>query len=102
MGAYLSREEEAPDHYTLLEVSEDASQDDIKVRVPRLQHFFADTAHKPVLQRSFRRLALIHHPDKNKDDTEAATKRFAELQEAYGVSECSPGACSSHSLTHAK
>ncbi|OCH94891.1 DnaJ-domain-containing protein [Obba rivulosa] len=54
-----------PDYYTLLEVDEAASQDEIR--------------------RSFRRLALIHHPDKNHDDTEAATQRFAALQQAYEV-----------------
>ncbi|KAF8072104.1 DnaJ domain-containing protein [Lyophyllum atratum] len=53
------------DFYELLEVDENATADEIK--------------------RSFRRLALIHHPDKNKDDVEAATKRFATLQEAYEV-----------------
>ncbi|KAF5367046.1 hypothetical protein D9758_004051 [Tetrapyrgos nigripes] len=55
----------APDYYTLLEVEENASSDEIK--------------------RSFRRLALIHHPDKNVDDPEGATKRFAALQQAYEV-----------------
>ncbi|EMD33296.1 hypothetical protein CERSUDRAFT_160177 [Gelatoporia subvermispora B] len=53
------------DYYALLEVDESATQDEIR--------------------RSFRRLALIHHPDKNHDDTEAATKRFATLQQAYEV-----------------
>ncbi|KDQ53113.1 hypothetical protein JAAARDRAFT_39486 [Jaapia argillacea MUCL 33604] len=52
-----------PDYYTLLEVEENATQDEIK--------------------KSFRRLALLHHPDKNKDDIEGSTQRFAELQRAY-------------------
>ncbi|KAL7279397.1 hypothetical protein ACG7TL_007238 [Trametes sanguinea] len=54
-----------PDYYALLEVDESATADEIK--------------------RSFRRLALLHHPDKNVDDTEAATKRFAAIQQAYEV-----------------
>ncbi|KAG5646097.1 hypothetical protein DXG03_004336 [Asterophora parasitica] len=54
-----------PDYYELLEVDENATADEIK--------------------RSFRRLALVHHPDKNKDDVEGATKRFATLQQAYEV-----------------
>ncbi|RDB30998.1 DnaJ subfamily C member 21 [Hypsizygus marmoreus] len=53
------------DYYELLEVDENAAADEIK--------------------RSFRRLALIHHPDKNQDDVESATKRFAALQQAYEV-----------------
>ncbi|KAF8905002.1 DnaJ domain-containing protein [Gymnopilus junonius] len=53
------------DYYKLLEVSEDASTDEIK--------------------RSFRRLALIHHPDKNHNDIEEATRKFAGLQQAYEV-----------------
>ena len=53
------------DYYVLLEVSEDATGEEIK--------------------RSFRRLALKHHPDKNADDVEAATKRFAAIQQAYEV-----------------
>ncbi|KAF8876738.1 DnaJ domain-containing protein [Infundibulicybe gibba] len=54
-----------PDYYQLLEVDENASADEIK--------------------KSFRRLALVHHPDKNQDDVEGATKRFATLQQAYEV-----------------
>ncbi|KZT29926.1 DnaJ-domain-containing protein [Neolentinus lepideus HHB14362 ss-1] len=58
------------DYYALLEVDESASADDIKARG----------------NRSFRRLALIHHPDKNKDDAEGATKRFTAIQQAYEAS----------------
>ncbi|KAK7686133.1 hypothetical protein QCA50_010945 [Cerrena zonata] len=71
MGARESRPEggstEAapPDYYTLLEVEESATQDEIR--------------------KSFRRLALIHHPDKNHDNIDEATKKFAELQQAYEV-----------------
>ncbi|EJD06489.1 DnaJ-domain-containing protein [Fomitiporia mediterranea MF3/22] len=71
MGANESRqstteEQEGPeDYYALLEVAEDATAEEIK--------------------RSFRRLALKHHPDKNTNDIEAATKRFAAIQQAYEV-----------------
>ncbi|KAH9995729.1 DnaJ domain-containing protein [Russula vinacea] len=73
MGASESRSQQEadddgstpPDYYTILEVDENASADEIK--------------------RSFRRLALIHHPDKNQDDPEGATRRFATLQQAYEV-----------------
>ncbi|KAH9925541.1 uncharacterized protein B0H18DRAFT_876978 [Fomitopsis serialis] len=55
----------APDYYALLEVDDNATADEIR--------------------RSFRRLALIHHPDKNPDNIDDATKRFATLQQAYEV-----------------
>ncbi|GLB40594.1 putative dnaJ molecular chaperone homology domain [Lyophyllum shimeji] len=64
-GGPQPQEYSVPDYYQLLEVDENATADEIK--------------------RSFRRLALIHHPDKNKDDVEGATKRFAILQQAYEV-----------------
>ncbi|KZT41263.1 DnaJ-domain-containing protein [Sistotremastrum suecicum HHB10207 ss-3] len=55
--------EDQQDYYTLLGVSEDATSDDIKA--------------------TFRKLALVHHPDKNADDIEGATQRFAAIQQAY-------------------
>ncbi|KAG9121798.1 hypothetical protein FRC07_002100 [Ceratobasidium sp. 392] len=50
-------------YYELLGVEEDATADEIK--------------------RAFRKLALVHHPDKNHDNVEEATKKFAQLQQAY-------------------
>ncbi|KAF8121833.1 DnaJ-domain-containing protein [Boletus edulis] len=62
-----SEEQDAsiPDHYELLGVEESATADDIK--------------------KAFRKLALIHHPDKNKDDIEGSTQRFAQIQQAYEI-----------------
>ncbi|WVR04088.1 hypothetical protein IAU60_001087 [Kwoniella sp. DSM 27419] len=58
-------EERPPDYYQLLQVDEEATADEIK--------------------RSYRKLALIHHPDKNAHRVEEATKLFADLQHAYEV-----------------
>lgn len=52
------------DYYELLEVSKNASADELK--------------------RSFRKLAMKYHPDRNPDDKEAE-QRFKEINEAYEV-----------------
>jgi molecular chaperone DnaJ len=52
------------DYYDILGVSKAASPDDIK--------------------KAYRRLAMKHHPDRNKDD-ETASARFKEAKEAYEV-----------------
>ncbi|KAF8339696.1 DnaJ domain-containing protein [Cantharellus anzutake] len=73
MGAQESRSQQASrdgtedvvDYYALLGLSEDCTQDEIK--------------------KAFRKLALKHHPDKNADDIEGATRRFAQIQQAYEV-----------------
>jgi DnaJ family protein A protein 5 len=51
-----------------LQVSSDASAEEIK--------------------KAFRKQALVHHPDKNYDNVENATKMFAKIQQAYEV--CCP------------
>jgi DnaJ family protein C protein 7 len=50
------------DYYKILGVPRDASEGDIK--------------------KAYRRLAIVHHPDKNPDD-ESAAERFKDVGEAY-------------------
>lgn len=42
------------------------------------------TATAEQIKKAYRRLAMKHHPDRNKDDDDASAK-FKEVREAYGV-----------------
>src|SRR3989338_7962880 len=54
-----------PDYYDILGVDKNATADEIK--------------------KSYRGQALEWHPDKHKDNKEAAEKRFKEVNEAYQI-----------------
>lgn len=56
---------ESNDLYERLGVSPDATADQIR--------------------KAFQRLSRIHHPDKNPNDAQSATRRFQKIQEAYYV-----------------
>jgi len=60
-----SEDSATEDLYQVLQVSSDASGEEIK--------------------KAFRKLALVHHPDKNYDNVEMATKMFAKIQQAYEI-----------------
>ena len=53
------------DLYDIIGVSKNASQDEIK--------------------KSYRKLALKYHPDRNKNNKEEAEKKFKEVSRAYSV-----------------
>ncbi len=53
------------DYYEILGVSKSATADEIK--------------------KSYRRLAMKHHPDRNKDGDDSSEKKFKEAKEAYEV-----------------
>jgi molecular chaperone DnaJ len=53
------------DYYEVLGISKSASADEIK--------------------KAYRRLAMKHHPDRNKDDSDGSEARFKEAKEAYEV-----------------
>jgi molecular chaperone DnaJ len=53
------------DYYEILGVSKSASADEIK--------------------KAYRRLAMKHHPDRNKDDSDDSEAKFKEAKEAYEV-----------------
>lgn len=53
------------DYYTILGVSKDASDEDLK--------------------KAYRKLAVKYHPDKNPDNRETATAKFQEVSEAYDI-----------------
>lgn len=73
------------DYYELLQVDEEATFDEIKVNtMPRSASLHGHPA-DGISQRSYRRLALLQHPDKNPHRIEEATKLFADLQQAYEV-----------------
>jgi preprotein translocase subunit Sec63 len=72
--------QDAPTHYEVLEVSFDASEEEIR--------------------RAYRQACHRHHPDRNLGDTDAATSQFQLISEAYfTLSDCtywggiSPSGC---------
>jgi len=56
---------ELKDYYQILNISQDASAEEIK--------------------KAFRRLAMCYHPDRNPENIEEAGDKFKEINEAYEV-----------------
>ena len=54
---------QSKDYYRILEIDRSANQQEIR--------------------KSFRKLAVKWHPDKNINDKEAATEKFKQISEAY-------------------
>lgn len=44
-----------------------------------------DTNYAAAIRRAYRRLSLVHHPDKNPQDRDGASKRFQRLAAAYEI-----------------
>lgn len=61
----MQSENEDEDYYVILGVSPTASIDEIK--------------------RSYRQLALKHHPDHNQDNEKESEEKFKQISEAYSV-----------------
>lgn len=57
-------------------------QEDLKVHLDAIG-LSESTLDTKTITRQYKRLALIHHPDKNPDDTEGAKNRMAAINHAY-------------------
>jgi len=66
---------------------EGGSKVNIEVRPHLTEHFatlgLPDTASKEEIRRQYRKLALLHHPDKHPEDVDGAQLRFQQVEEAY-------------------
>ncbi|CAK9021409.1 unnamed protein product [Durusdinium trenchii] len=60
------------DAFTTMELPNSASQE-------------VGSASQEEIKKQYKALSLIHHPDKNQDDVEAATERFQRIKDAYAL-----------------